>query len=106
MFGTKNVEIKSISVIGKNKNVIKLVLSQDDIEFSGIIFSNFDKYISYFNKKFETEDIILEQNNIKNKFIDILYTPVINEYMNNKSIQLLIKDIRSVSYTHLDMTDL
>lgn len=94
LFGTKNVEIKSISVIGKNKNVIKLVLSQDDIEFSGIIFSNFDKYISYFNKKFETEDIILEQNNIKNKFIDILYTPVINEYMNNKSIQLLIKDIR------------
>ena len=74
LFGTKNVEIKSISVIGKNKNVIKLVLSQDDIEFSGIIFSNFDKYISYFNKKFETEDIILEQNNIKNKFIDILYT--------------------------------
>lgn len=94
LFGTKNVEIKSISVIGKNKNVIKLVLSQDDIEFSGIIFSNFDKYISYFNEKFETEDIILEQNNIKNKFIDILYTPVINEYMNNKSIQLLIKDIR------------
>ncbi|BFT66173.1 single-stranded-DNA-specific exonuclease RecJ [uncultured Parvimonas sp.] len=94
LFGTKNVEIKFISVIGKNKNVIKLVLSQDDIEFSGIIFSNFDKYISYFNKKFETEDIILEQNNIKNKFIDILYTPVINEYMNNKSIQLLIKDIR------------
>lgn len=94
LFGTKNVEIKSISIIGKNKNVIKLVLSQDDIEFSGIIFSNFDKYISYFNEKFETEDIILEQNNIKNKFIDILYTPVINEYMNNKSIQLLIKDIR------------
>ncbi|WP_353888452.1 hypothetical protein [uncultured Parvimonas sp.] len=31
---------------------------------------------------------------MKNKFIDILYTPVINEYMNNKSIQLLIKDIR------------
>nr|WP_288981124.1 hypothetical protein [uncultured Parvimonas sp.] len=26
--------------------------------------------------------------------MDILYTPVINEYMNNKSIQLLIKDIR------------
>lgn len=94
LFGTKDVEIKSISIIGKNKNVIKLVLSQDDIEFSGIIFSNFDKYISYFNEKFETEDIILEQNNIKNKFIDILYTPVINEYMNNKSIQLLIKDIR------------
>ena len=32
--------------------------------------------------------------NIKNKFIDILYTPVINEYMNTKSIQLLIKDLR------------
>lgn len=94
LFGTKNVEIKSISIIGKNKNVIKLVLSQDSIEFSGIIFTNFDKYIAYLNEKFKTNDIISEQNNIKDKFIDILYTPVINEYMNTKSIQLLIKDIR------------
>lgn len=94
LFGAKNVEIKSISIIGKNKNVIKLVLSQDDLEFSGIIFINFEKYIKYFNEKFKTNDIISEQNNIKNKFIDILYTPVINEYMNTKSIQLLIKDIR------------
>ena len=91
LFGTKDVEIKSISIIGKNKNVIKLVLSQDSIEFSGIIF---DKYIAYLNEKFKTNDIISEQNNIKDKFIDILYTPVINEYMNTKSIQLLIKDIR------------
>lgn len=94
LFGTKDVEIKSISIIGKNKNVIKLVLSQDSIEFSGIIFTNFDKYIAYLNEKFKTNDIISEQNNIKDKFIDILYTPVINEYMNTKSIQLLIKDIR------------
>ena len=69
-------------------------MSQDDLEFSGIIFTNFEKYIKYFNEKFKTNDIISEQNNIKNKFIDILYTPVINEYMNTKSIQLLIKDIR------------
>ena len=94
LFGAKNVEVKSISIIGKNKNVIKLVLSQDDLEFSGIIFTNFEKYIMYFNEKFKTNDIISEQYKIKNKFIDILYTPVINEYMNTKSIQLLIKDIR------------
>ena len=71
-----------------------MVLSQDSIEFSGIIFTNFDKYIEYLNEKFKTNDIISKQDNIKNKFIDILYTPVINEYMNTKSIQLLIKDIR------------
>lgn len=94
LFGTRNVEIKSLSIIGNNKNVIKLVLSQDENEYSGIIFTNFDKYIMYLNKKFETSDIVNEQYNIKNKFIDILYTPVINEYMNTKSIQLLIKDLR------------
>ncbi|MBF1295239.1 MAG: single-stranded-DNA-specific exonuclease RecJ [Parvimonas sp.] len=94
LFGTKNVEIKYLSIIGKNKNVIKLVLKQDEIEFSGIIFTNYDKYIKYFNEKFKTNDILSEYNDIKNKFIDILYTPVINEYMNTKSIQLLIKDIR------------
>ena len=71
-----------------------MVISQDSIEFSVIIFTNFDKYIAYLNEKFKTNDIISEQNNIKDKFIDILYTPVINEYMNTKSIQLLIKDIR------------
>ena len=94
LFGTRNVEIKSLSIIGNNKNVIKLVLSQDENEYSGFIFTNFDKYIMYLNKKFETSDIVNEQYNIKNKFIDILYTPVINEYMNTKSIQLLIKDLR------------
>lgn len=94
LFGTRNVEIKSISLIGSNKNVIKLVLIQEECEFSGIIFTNYEKYISHLNEKFKTSDIITDQYNIKNKFIDILYTPVINEYMNTKSIQLLIKDLR------------
>ena len=94
LFGTKNVFINSLSLIGKNKNVIKFKLSEKDVEFTAIIFSNYEKYIDYLNKKFNTENFVLEYDKVDNRFIDILYTPIINEYMNTKTIQLLIKDIR------------
>lgn len=94
LFGTKNVYIKSLSLIGKNKNVIRLILSQKDVEFTSLIFSNYEKYINYLNEKFNTNDFILEYESIENRVIDIIYTPIINEYMNNKTIQLLIKDLR------------
>lgn len=94
LFGTKNVNIKSLNLIGKNKNVIKMILSQDNVEFTAIIFNSFEKYIKYFDEKFKTKDFVSEYENINNRIIDIIYTPIINEYMNNKNIQLLIKDIR------------
>lgn len=94
LFGTKNVYIKSLSLIGKNKNVIRLTLSQGDVEFTSLIFSNHEKYINYLNEKFKTSDFILEYENIENRMIDIIYTPIINEYINNRTIQLLIKDLR------------
>ena len=80
--------------IAKNKNVIKLILEKDNIEFSGLIFNNFEKYIEYLNKKFEIENFVDDYKLLENRYIDILYTPIINEYMSSKSIQLLIKDIR------------
>lgn len=93
LFGTKNVEITEISLIGKNKNVIRMKLLQDDIEYTGIIFNNYEKYIEYLNKKFKVKDIFSDFKKT-NCIIDILFTPIINEYMNSKTIQLLIKDIR------------
>lgn len=96
IFGAKSVLIKKISVIGKNKNVFKLELKQNEVELNGIIFSNFDKFNKYIDEKFKSENVELKldtvyENGVK---IDILFTPIINEYMNNKSIQLLISDMR------------
>lgn len=96
VFGAKNVLIKKLSIIGKNKNVIRMELKQENNEYIGIIFSNFEIYYRYLKNKFNSENIELKlddiyENGVK---IDILFTPIINEYMNTNSIQLLIKDIR------------
>lgn len=96
VFGAKLVMVKKISIIGKNKNVIRMELKQDNVEYTGIIFSNFEIYYRYLKHKFDLENVELKFDfeYEKGVNIDILFTPIINEYMNTNSIQLLIKDIR------------
>lgn len=96
IFGAKSVLIKKISIIGKNKNVLRLELKQENVEYTAIVFSNFEIYYRLLKNKFISENLELRfdeiyENGLK---IDILFTPIINEYMDTKSIQILIKDIR------------
>ena len=74
-FARKGIKILSKSILGKNKNVVKMVLEDDGTRLDGIYFCDGEAF-------FEE----LKGNNE----IDIIYYPDINEYGGRESLQVII----------------
>lgn len=95
MFGATGIIVRSAKILGKDKNVLKLRMNYGNIWIDGIYFGD--------NKSFE--EMIVENYGIdeydkltnglnSNVKIDIIYYPDINEYMGNKTVQLIIQNYR------------
>ena len=92
-FASKNVIINNVTVLGKNKNLMKISLSQAGVTLDAINFQP-DLYFKFFEKKFNIRDIDKNLNKIVNKSIDIVYNLQINTFRNNEQIQLVLEEIR------------
>lgn len=99
VFAVRNLELDRIWILGKEKNVLKLrfkynsngnTLFVDGISFDQLLYFK-ECYIEAFSE-YEYKKAI-DTSYIKGK-IDIIYYPSINEFNGNKSIQLIIKNIR------------
>ncbi|MDO4661710.1 MAG: single-stranded-DNA-specific exonuclease RecJ [Tissierellia bacterium] len=83
VFADKDISIKSIRMLGKNKDTMKIVFSKNNRDLNSIKFFAKDDY----------EYIKDNYNKGKRKF-DIVYYPDINEYKGVKTLQLRMIDIR------------
>lgn len=82
LFAQKDVAIRQMQLIGKNKNVLKLILDgvnkdNNHINVEAVLFNNAE----------EAYEKIKERDKIS-----ILYQIGMNEYMGNRTVQLLIQD--------------
>ena len=74
-FARKGIKILSKNILGKNKNVVKMLLEDDGTRLDGIYFCDGEAF-------FEE----LKGNNE----IDVIYYPDINEYGGRESLQVII----------------
>lgn len=100
IFGDKNINIKRASILGKNKNVLKLIFdNDDDYTKEAIIFKDINKWVEDIETLYglEEKDKVFNglDNNVK---MDIVFHPSINEYMGNKTIQFIIDDYRLLEH--------
>lgn len=80
LFAQKQVRIRSSRVIGKNKNVVKLVLEgSSGMPMDGILF---------------TDGIAFEEERAGRKIMDMIYYPEINEYNGNRNLQVVIRNYK------------
>lgn len=80
LFAQKQVRIRSCRVIGKNKNVVKLVLEGGSgMPMDGILF---------------TDGIAFEEERADRTVMDIIYYPEINEYNGNRNLQVVIRNYK------------
>lgn len=98
IFGDKNVNIIRASILGKNKNVLKLIFDKDDGKNKeAIIFRDIEEWVSNIETVYGVEEkeklFAGLDNNIR---MDMLFLPTINEYMGNKTIQFTIEDYRLI----------
>lgn len=85
VFANKDVEIASVSMIGKDKKTMKISFKQNGYYYNAIKFQAEDDY-NYLKEKYG--------DNLLGKKIDILYYPDINEFRGQRSLQLKLIDIR------------
>ncbi len=84
VFAQKNLKIRRALLIGKNRNVAKLILSDaSGISIDAVMFSGAQELMEEINRKYG-EDFV-------GKDISIVYYPTINEYNGKRTVQLVIQ---------------
>lgn len=91
-FAEKNIKIKSLKILGKNQNVIKMILENNNkFRTTGMIFGRIDIFIEEIEKKYGKAELEKVKAGLDNEInMSIIYYPQINEYNGNKSLQVII----------------
>lgn len=94
----KNVPIEKISILGENKNTLKFRcrIQGTNKYIDGICFNKVEEFIEQLKEVYgESYQYILE--NPCGLKMDLIFSPSINEYKNNVSIQIRINNFKIVS---------
>lgn len=96
LFGEKDLKIRRASILGKNKNVVKMdLVSSFNTSFDGIMFSNSEVFMDEISNKYGNSELDNVLKGIDNDIIiDIIYYPDINEYKGKTNIQLKVENFR------------
>ena len=79
-FALKSLYIRACRVMGKNRNVVRMTLQeQDGFAMDALWFGNGDEF---------------ERERAGRRFVDIIYYPDINEYGGNRSLQAVVRRYR------------
>lgn len=92
VFATKNVKINSLKILGKNKNVVKLILNDKGSIKEAISF-DIDLIIENLKQKYGIEGQE-DFYKLEGQYIDIVYKISINTYNGISNIQLNIVTLR------------
>ncbi len=92
LFGDKNLQVVNAKILGANKNVLRLVLKDENgCRINGIYFGNTEAFQSYIKEKFGEDEWKKMYLGRKNEIrLDLTYFPEVNAYNGHNTIQIHI----------------
>lgn len=94
-FGMKNLKVLELRVLGKDKNVLKMKLSDGTLFIDGIYFGDIHDFQESLKLSYGEDEYNKAFNGYPNGVkIDIVCVPEINEFRGNKKVQLIIQNYR------------
>lgn len=94
-FGMKKLKLLEARILGKNRNVLKLKLTDGNLVIEGIYFGDIEGFEETIKCEFGEYEYSKVFNGNSNKvYLDLICFPEINEYMGNKKVQLVISNYR------------
>lgn len=79
-FAQKNLNIRSVRVLGKNRNAVKMALvTEQGLTMDGMLFTEGDRFMEELGEK---------------RTIDVVYYPDVNEYNGNRTLQIVIREYK------------
>lgn len=98
IFATKNLCIENVRFVGKDRKILQFLFSDKyGTKLNAISFDGYEKFINFLKniyKDKEIEQIIYNNKNSIDLYLDVVYSIEVNEFNGNKNIQLMLKDFR------------
>lgn len=98
LLAEKNIQILKISILGKNANTLKVKCLMPGVNkwIDGICFNKVEEFMEMLKDRYG-EDYMSYLTNPRGMKLDLIFSPQINEYNGNKSIQLKILEFKHSS---------
>lgn len=94
IFAERNLKIRKASVIGKNSNVLKMIVeNQYGKIMDALFFGDVNEFQAYISEKYgytELENMFAGKNH--NISLSVTYYPSVNEYGGNRTLQIIIQN--------------
>jgi single-stranded-DNA-specific exonuclease len=91
----KKLKVVEARILGKNRNVLKLKLTDGRLYIEGIYFGDIEGFENSVKDKLgEIEYNKVFSGASNNLYLDIICMPDINEFNGNKKVQLVISNYR------------
>lgn len=96
LFADKDLKVKRIGILGKNRNVLRLTLETVYGEtVSAVYFGDVEGFLNYYREKFGKEEVEAAFLGKHNKILmQIVYYPEINLYNGIENMQMVIRNYR------------
>jgi single-stranded-DNA-specific exonuclease len=96
LFAEKNIQVSRAAVVGANRNVLKLrLLSENRKYIDCIYFGSVQDFDEYMLEKFGEQELSKMYDGKLNSIrLDLVFNIDINEYMGNRSVQLILQYYR------------
>ena len=93
-FADKNIAIEQMTLVGKNKNVLKLTLrTAQGNRVQAVYFGNTEAFVEYYSKKYGASEVERAFSGRPGAIrMSLIYYPEINSYQGNETVQLIIKN--------------
>ncbi|CUU50279.1 single-stranded-DNA-specific exonuclease RecJ [Clostridium beijerinckii] len=96
LFAEKNINLLRATILGKNRNVLKLKLkTRMNKALDAIYFGDIEKFEEEVSSKYGNEELQKLYNGEYNHVnLDLVFYPNVNEYNGNTTIQIVIQNYR------------
>lgn len=102
-FGARNLKIDNIRIFGKNKNVIKMQLSDKKTSAEALLFEDSKIFLNNLAKVYGRERVLALLNGVDgNIHLDIVFNLGINEFRGNISTEIKIKSYRVIGEANVN----
>lgn len=94
LFGTLNVVLQGIKILGKNRNFIKMYLSQGGVNLEGTMFEPEAQFLEKMSHTFGEDAVRKALAGRGDILMDVCYSLAINEFRGETTLQLRLKSYR------------
>lgn len=96
VFADRNIKITRASIVGVNRNVLKLhLLDSKGNPVAGVYFGEVEKFLTFLSEKFGSEEVDAAMHGKENSIqFAAVYEPAVDTYSGRESVQAIIRRFR------------